>query len=121
MTVSTPAAPVAPTGELRQGLVATRRQFLGATLSTIAGFGIFLLGVAGWAFDSMQIYSEPALLGEQGYTLGPLFLLLAVLILRASPRRLVPRRIDGSLATAVGRTITSERGHGRAGDCIQKV
>ena len=49
----------------------------------------------------MQIYSEPALLGEQGYTLGPVFLILAVLILVASPRRVVPRRIDGSRTRAL--------------------
>lgn len=101
MTVSTPAAPVAPIGELRQGLVATRRQYLGATLSSVAGLGIVAVGAGGWMFESLRIYSEPALLGEQGYTLGPVFVGLAVLILLASPRRLGARRIDGSRARAM--------------------
>lgn len=101
MTVSTPAAPLTPTGSLRTGLVATRRQFLGANLSSIAAMGIVVLGMAGWVFDTMWIYSEPALLGEQGHVLGPVFVLLAVLILIASPGRITPRRVEGSLMRAL--------------------
>ena len=48
MAVSSPAAPITPTGELRAGLVATRRQYLGANLSTLAAFGLIGLMVAGW-------------------------------------------------------------------------
>ena len=101
MAVSSPAAPITPTGELRAGLVATRRQYLGATLSSLAALGLIGLMVAGWMSETMWLYSEPAPLGVQGHTLGPVFTVLAVLILFASPGRVTPRRVNGSLMRAL--------------------
>ena len=49
----------------------------------------------------MWLYSEPVPLGVQGHTLGPVFTLLAVLIIIASPRRVAPRRVDGSRMRAL--------------------
>lgn len=101
MAISSPAAPITPTGALRVGLVATRRQYLGANLSSLAALTLIGLMVAGWMSDTLWLYSESTPLGEQGHTLGPVFTVLAVLLLVVSPGRVAPRRVDGSLMRAL--------------------
>lgn len=103
MTVSSPAERVSPVGPLRTARVGSFRQLLGANLSALAAFGILVLGIFApmrLLDDATLLYTKPAALGQEGYSLGLLFLVGAVLVLLASPKRADPIRVNGSWARA---------------------
>ena len=103
MTVSPPAERVSPVGPLRTARVGSVRQVLGANLSALGAIGILLLGVLApmrLLDDAALLYTKPSAFGQEGYSLGLLFLIGAVLVLLAAPKRADPIRVNGSWTRA---------------------
>ena len=103
MTVSTPAERVSPVGPLRTARVGSSRQLVGANLSALAALGILVLAISApmrVLDDATLLYTKPSALGQEGYSLGLLFLVGAILALLAAPKRADPIRLNGSWARA---------------------
>lgn len=86
---------------LRKVLIGSPRQAFGASVCSLAGVCVIAVGVGGWVFEDLRVCEKQALWGLQAYVLGPLFVLVALVVLLIVPQRVGPRKIGGSRARAI--------------------
>lgn len=101
-----PPAGAALVGPVRRAVVPALRQVVGVNLASAAALVLFLLPALGQAFDGLRVAERSASGVVIEYVVvGPLFTVLALAVLLVMPRRVLPRRVEGSWLKAKAATV----------------
>lgn len=99
-------AGVALAGPVRRAIVPARRQFVGVNLASAAALVLLFMPALGQVSDGLRLAERSSGGVVVEYLVaGPIFIVFALAVALAMPRRLFPRRVRGSWLKAKAATV----------------